>query len=495
MSKIRAKMPSSVRLTRGIESFCSLASWAAVRSSVSLLRSARTALSGTIGIATLPLRDRRGVTAAIFAVSLTTLLGLVGLGTEVGTWYVGLRHGQNVVDAAALAGAEMLAAGGGASAAKAAAIDVASRNSFTTGGIVTVTAASPPSLGSSSGNSKAVEVIISQRPRPILARLFMSSPTIATRGVAALKITGVGACVLAINDAGYQGDVSIQGSALLNMPKCEIAANGADPTAIHDQGNGNQVIAYTLVTSGGCSGCSGTSITLTRPASTHQPPTPDPYAAAQTVTLPMFSGPHCVVSPVVWSDATRNAYCGNKWQVASGQTVDLTPGTYFFYNASVAVQGGATLQCSQCVPGQAGVTFILTGTPSKIGSLSIAGNANVHLNAPSMNYAETHNYYGCSTSSCPFGGLLFYMDVHAPPGSGGNTPVGINGNSSTLTGGLYFPSVFVSYSGDSAANGSGCTVLVANNITFTGGSSGMDITSCPADGIPVPQPLVVSLVE
>jgi hypothetical protein len=87
------------------------------------------------------------------------------------------------------------------------------------------------------------------------------------------------------------------------------------------------------------------------------------------------------------------------------------------------------------------------------------------------------------------------MDVQAPPGGTGNAPVGTNGNSSTLTGGLYFPSVFVSYSGDSAANGSGCTVLVANNITFTGGSSGMDITSCPADGIPVPQPVVVSLVE
>jgi hypothetical protein len=148
-------------------------------------------------------------------------------------------------------------------------------------------------------------------------------------------------------------------------------------------------------------------------------------------------------------------------------------------------------------PRGAGVTIILTGSsPSKVGSLSIGGNAAVQLNAPAMSYAMNSNtYFGCSSASCPFGGILVYMDKQASPGSGGSPPVGINGNSSSLTGGLYFPSVFVSYSGDSAANGSGCTVLVGNNITFTGGSTGMDISACTADGIPVPQPIVISLVE
>jgi hypothetical protein len=477
------------RLVRGIESF-----WTAVRSPVHLWRSAFSAAAASGKPA---LRNRRGATSLIFAVSLTTFLGLVGLGTEAGAWYVGKRHGQNVADAAATAGAQMLAAGKGASAAKTAATDEARRNGFTTGGTVTVTANSPPTSGSYSANSIGVEVIIAQKPPPILASLFVGSVTIANRGVAAVKVTGMGACVLAINDAGYQGDVSIQGSGNLNMPHCEIAANGTDPTAINDQGNGNQVTVYTMVTSGGCSGCSAKGVTLTRPASSYQPPTPDPYAAILSVTLPTFSGNSCVSSPVPWSSTNPRAYCSNKWQVSSGQTVDLTPGTYFFYNASVAIQGGATVRCSQCTPGGAGVTIILTGSsPSKVGSLSIGGNAVVQLNAPAMSYAMNSNtYFGCSSASCPFGGILVYMDQQASPGSGGNPPVGINGNSSSLTGGLYFPSVYVSYSGDSAANGSGCTVLVGNNLTFTGGSTGMDISSCPADGVPVPQPVVISLVE
>jgi len=441
----------------------------------------------------LAVRGRRGAISAVFAVGMTGFLGMVGLGTEVGSWYVGKRHGQNAVDAAAIAGVQMIASGRNSSAAIAAATDAATRNGFTIGGTVTVTVNNPPTSGTHSGQSNAVEVVLSQTPPALLASLFVANVSIVNRGVAAMNITGVGACVLGINYGGYQGDVSMAGSANLNMPNCEIAANGTDPTAMYDQGNGNQIAAYTLLTSGGCSGCSGSNVTLTRRFSEYQPPTPDPYAAVQTVTLPTFSGKACVSSPVPWSPTNPQAFCGNKWQVSSGQTVNLTPGTYFFYNASIDIQGGATVTCLTCSPGGAGVTFILTGSSaSKVGSLSLAGNANALLNAPALGYAETHTYFGCSATSCPFGGILFYMDQQASPGTGGKPPVAVNGNSSTLTGGLYFPSVYVSYSGDMSGNGAGCTVLVANNITFTGGSSGMDVSQCLADGIPFPQPQVVA---
>jgi Flp pilus assembly protein TadG len=50
------------------------------------------------------LRDRRGVSALMFAASAVAFLGMAGFGMEVSTWYLERRHGQNAADAAAVAG-------------------------------------------------------------------------------------------------------------------------------------------------------------------------------------------------------------------------------------------------------------------------------------------------------------------------------------------------------------------------------------------------------
>ena len=57
-------------------------------------------------------RGQRGSAALYVAATLVTLLGMVGLGTEVGDWYLAKRHGQNTADAAALAGMMALVANG-----------------------------------------------------------------------------------------------------------------------------------------------------------------------------------------------------------------------------------------------------------------------------------------------------------------------------------------------------------------------------------------------
>ena len=52
--------------------------------------------------------DRRGVSAWVVTVAMVPLLGMVSLGTEVGSWHVIRRHAQNAADAAAIAGATAL---------------------------------------------------------------------------------------------------------------------------------------------------------------------------------------------------------------------------------------------------------------------------------------------------------------------------------------------------------------------------------------------------
>jgi len=79
--------------------------------------------------------DRRGATALVFALGRGGLLGLVGLATEGGTWYLQKRHGQNTADVAAVAGVVQLAAGvaAGPVAVTKSVADSARRSGYTSG--------------------------------------------------------------------------------------------------------------------------------------------------------------------------------------------------------------------------------------------------------------------------------------------------------------------------------------------------------------------------
>src|SRR5579862_7909621 len=50
-------------------------------------------------------RDRSGASAVMIALAMTGLLGVVGLGTEVGMWYAGKRTMQAASDSAAFSAA------------------------------------------------------------------------------------------------------------------------------------------------------------------------------------------------------------------------------------------------------------------------------------------------------------------------------------------------------------------------------------------------------
>ena len=77
--------------------------------------------------------DRRGAAAWAVTIAMVPLLGMVSLGTEVGSWHVTRRHAQNAADAAAIAGATALVVNdptGAVTAGQA----FANSNGFATGG-------------------------------------------------------------------------------------------------------------------------------------------------------------------------------------------------------------------------------------------------------------------------------------------------------------------------------------------------------------------------
>lgn len=424
------------------------------------------------------LGDRRGATAVMFALGATSVLGLAGLATEGGSWYMVRRHAQNTADAAAYAGALTLGYGGNNTAINATGQQFASRNGFSAAVGATVVINHPPASGSQAGNANAVQAIITQtEPRRFAALLGPGNVSIVTAAVADIMASG-NACVLTLaNSLGFQGNTTVTAS------NCALASNATGNKSLDLSGNPT-VTASSLVGSGGCFGNQCT--TQDFPVKTYALPSTDPFKAVQSLQMPTFSGSHCVSSgnPQPWTAANPVAFCstGNganaSWQLNSGQVVNLTPGTYFFYNTSIAINAGATLKCTTCTAG-AGVTIILTGSPaSKVGTLTINGNATVQLVAP------TTNSYNAA-----FNGVLLYRDVTA---SSGNKDIQINGGANvSLSGGMYFPSSTVEINGNSTTSSlSTCSSIIASQITFTGNSK-VDISGCSANQIAQVQSVVM----
>jgi hypothetical protein len=77
-----------------------------------------------------------------------------------------------------------------------------------------------------------------------------------------------------------------------------------------------------------------------------------------------------------------------------------------------------------------------------------------------------------------------------------NLAVTINGAAGAtlaLGGAMYFPNVDVTMSGNSKNTNTACTELVANSITFGGGSSYLSTSQCASGTVPTTQ--VVALVR
>jgi hypothetical protein len=442
-------------------------------------------------------RDCRGTASLIFAVSAIGLIGLAGLAAEAGVWYLEKRRGQNAADAAAMAGVLQLAGGaGGATTPSQAGVDAALLNSYVSGTAgVTVTVNNPPQSGAYAANSNAVEAIVSKSMTPLLSSLFLTGPVnISERAVGLLDANGQ-ACVLSLS-----GPITSWGSASIDAPSCILASNNTDSTASIDCLK--TVTAAALVASGGITSACG--VGTMRP---FQPHTADPFVAAQSVTMPpMAASPAtCQNMPSLKGTATLDAsytyetggkmFCDASFgsgknktsfsgdmSLTGNPTVTLAPGTYIFYNASISLKNG-TLQCPACSPGGAGVTIILTGSPaSSIGTIGGNGNVTITLNAPKI-----------SGFNAAFDGVLLYIDRNAPEAS-----VTINGGaSSVLTGGLYFPSQDLTFSGNASVGNaalSACIEIVAYSVTFTGNSAA-DLSSCGADGTNVALPQSVHMVE
>jgi hypothetical protein len=439
------------------------------------------------------LRDRTGAAATIVAIALPGLIGMSALGVETGVWFTIKLQNQSAADFAAISAAyEVIAGKTNVTGVLTAAADEAARRNGYKGGVPAV--AAPYSDGIV---TNGIAVTLQQSQGALLAAMFLPGITIANTAVAAIEVLDH-PCILALGTKGT--DVEIAGSTQLDMPNCSVAANSISSAAIELRSSTSAVAASTLVTAGETSlqgipidpGAPPVQFALSSPAMIGAPSVADPYAGTLTHAfliagmptapnciskaagyLTIYSG-NCAIPGKSLTDPqivlSANTRISGSWRIKSGQTVDLSPGTYWV-TGNLTLQSRTVLKCSTCDNTKgAGVTIILTAQTSKIGAVSVASNATLTLNAP---------------HSGPFAGLAIIQDSNGlPPGSTYTSSQSTIGGTpgATLNGLVYFPNSSMTFHGAPSATGPQCLLLVVKTLDIDAASQ-LDAGGCAGAGL------------
>ena len=164
-----------------------------------------------------------------------------------------------------------------------------------------------------------------------------------------------------------------------------------------------------------------------------------------------FNGANATVTLATARTTMPTANCFRGLKVGVGETVTLTPGTYYIGEAGADIQG--TLNATG-----PGVTIVLTriDTTKAVGTLKMTASGVMNITAPQ----GATDYYK---------GIAVFQDRNAVDGVGINNM--INGNTaSNIIGAVYFPKQELTYNG-TGTSGFVCTRLVSRRVIFSGNTS------------------------
>lgn len=381
--------------------------------------------------------DERGSYVTAAALLAPTLAGFMGLGVEYGVWVHRHQAIQSAADSAAMSAAVGYAVNSSDVVAQANA--VAANYGFSPNAAnVSIVVNRPPQSGQYAGNSRAVEVVISQTLTRLFSAVWTSAPLAISARSTAMTPDADG-CTLALN-ATASGAASAGGSTRVVLNGCSLFVNSSSDSALTVGGSAS-LFADAVGVVGGVSGNAG--ITTTQGISTGQGAIQDPYANVQ---LPSFSG--CDQNNYSTHDTVTinpGVYCGGI-KLTAGAVVTMNPGTYIINRGDLTVNGGAALTGT-------GVTLVFTSsTGNQWPTVTINGNAVVNITAP-------------KTGS--MAGFVVFADRRIPVGTNFKFT---GGSTQYLGGAVYAPTTAINYAGGSTS-GSTCTQLIGDTLVFTGNSN------------------------
>lgn len=369
------------------------------------------------------------------ALGATVLISTIGLSVDVGHWYTTKRNMQAAADAAAMAGALEVVRGSSETEVKTLAKSAAALNGFTDPNSVFVEW--PPQSGPNIGNTRFVEVVVTNPTMGFLSALIKVGPTtITARAVA--TTTGTNTCIYAL-DPGASAALDLKGTADVNLT-CGAMVNSTAADSIKQVG-ASTLTAPSIGTAGNYSG----SNFFPAAPTTGIAPADDPFAFLQPPPI----GACLPMSPIN-SDTTVSPgnYCGGI-DIQGNANVTFLPGMYIVGGSGLQIKGNTTITGSD-------LTFYFPPTTTGVGGnkkiLFVAGTATVTL---------TPTLLG------PYRGVLFFQDRNMPS----DRSVELTGGADMeITGALYFPTASMKFAGNATGGGSHWTVTVARTIEFVGNS-------------------------
>ena len=393
------------------------------------------------------LNDEKGFAAIMTAVLLPAIILMAGLGTEAGYWYFTQRKIQNAADTAAYASIVNLISGNTATITSTAET-VAKINGYLPL-TSSISVNHPPTSGIYTGDTDAIEVIITQTvPRYLSALLSQDNVTIKSRAIAKLEARRL-ACMLSLNDDA-SGAVTFSGSSKTVLDGCNMVVNSVAADAILVEKTAT-VSLDCASTSGGATTTNGLILKDCNSISQYQPQSADPFVALEQITTPVECSDMAEFkvtkhSGIGYPDP-KSRYCGG-FNLNAGAEVELSSGYYIFDGGNIVINANAKFT------GENVVLFLTGGA-----TLTFNGGATIQLSAPKTGIYE---------------GILVFGDRDD------NVTHKINGNSSSnYNGAIYTSGAHLLYNGSSSIKG-GCVQLVSDTIRIDGNTTlNADCTGSP----------------
>jgi len=429
-------------------------------------------------------KSESGQTMVLVALALPVLLGFLGLGIDMGYMRYVKRRVQMAADAAAIAGANEITSCTKVTGSDCPALTTAAKtavsadNSFpsvtqSTGcspapaaGATVVLVNNPPTCLASdphNGNDGYVETIVAENVPTLFSTIFgINSATITARAEGGLG--GGGNCIYALDQSG-SGAITL--AVGIYFSNCGV---------VDESNSGSAFTCFLNIFSApyiGVVGGDGFPLCLfpqAGPTTGIKDPTPtDPLAYRQASLIAAApsatscsgsTGPLVITSTRTLSPGT---YCGGI-DILFGANVTFSPGIYTLTSTS-ASNGGLTIGADTTVTGD-GVAFYNSDvrggvvTPGNNGGITLACSSctpgNVTLTAP---------------TSGPYEGILFFQD---PGNTSPSVVVGSAFFNTHLTGTTYMPSAKVTYAFDLQVD---YNDLVAKDVVLGFDLGGQDVGS------------------
>lgn len=403
------------------------------------------------------LKNESGQALMLGAICMSLLMSVMALAVDVGYMQYRQVQLQTAADSAAIAaGLE----NGPCSKAVCSTMETAAEKALVEDGITSATISpatnvctvptstglamtinvAPCALGSSDpnyGNTNMVEVVLTEPQNTFFGKLFgigiFNLVARAEAGEAYYLNTGGGNCI-------YTKSLTFNSSdGNFNLVNCGIYDNGNLQSDNSDSVTASSFLYYGTWSPDNCN----SSCTWTLGGGETQPTHTSTAQSDPLAGLTQPSQPGTTYSGTTsFNSGTNNlspGYYANGFNI-NGGTVNLSPGLYYF-NGSVNVDSGATIECTTCTGG-AGVTLYFNS-----GTLQPNSGATIELTAPTTGYTSngdvanmvlwesSTNSSGLTidaSSSSYYNGVIYLPDGQLTLNSGSGTSINSTSTATAL---------------------------------------------------------------